>query len=172
MALPLDALLDGGTGWLLPGRHDVEWEDIGRSFVDASSDRHRGEIWGGLQLLLDAAKELLPSGFLMISGTFVSTQPGPCDRPTVAVVPHDSSALTVWSDAEEERFSGYLSLHDVIIGSLGPSYMPILHPLSGLLEVLYCDLSDAEQLAQWMGSVTLSDGTDKVGERGVLEVEW
>lgn len=165
---------DAGTGWLTPGRYDFDFDDLDEEFVTGRGDVRRGEILAALDLLLSCVKELIPSGYLMISGTFVSNQPGPgpCDRPTIAVVPHDPSTLTTWTDAEDERFTGYLSLHDVIIGSLDAMLMPVLHPISGLLEVLYCDPSDAEIVAGMMGATTLADGTEIVGARGILEVEW
>lgn len=163
---------DPSTGWLVPGRVDIELKELFVLFVEGREDDRRVETWAAINLLLDCVKQLIPSGFLMIGGTFVSNQPGPCDRPSIAVVPHDASTLTSWHDAEEERFTGYVSLHDVTIGSLSSAYVPVLHPLSGLLEVLYCDPSDAEQVAGMMGAVTLANGRDVLGVRGVLEVEW
>lgn len=171
MGAAMDEIFDASTGWLIPGRHYVEIEDLGREFAPRS-DRRRVETFKALEILLSAAKELLPSGILLIGGTFVSRQPGPVDPPVVAVVPHDASALEAWTDAEEARFLGFQSLHDVIVGSLGPDYYPVLHPLSGALEAYYCGFDDAGYFADLIGTVTSSDGRDIVGARGVLEVEW
>lgn len=166
-----DEIFDARTGWLLPGRHFVEMKALGKEFA-LKGDRRRTETFKALEILLSAAKELLPSGILLIGGTFVSRQPGPVDPPVVAVVPHDSSVLESWTDAEEARFVGFQSIYDVIVGSLGPDYIPVVHPLSGALEAYYCQLDDAGYFADLMGTVTSSDGRDTVGARGVLEVEW
>lgn len=165
--------LDPATGWLSPGRHDAELADIWQTFAPDRAEPTRWAIRLALEVLLNTVRELIPSGFLMISGTFVSTQPGPCDMPTVAVVPHDPTTLTAWTDVEEERFQQHLSRPDVIVGGPGePEYLPVLHPISGALEVLYAEPDDADQLAQWVGSVLMTDGNEAPGARGVVEVEW
>ncbi len=163
---------DSTTGWLSPGRYDVDADYIRATFVTGRGDTRREEIWSAFELLLIAVKELIPSGFLLVAGTFVSHQPGPCDTPSIAIVPHDPSTLTVWTDAEEDRFLRYQSIQDVLVGSLGGQYFEVLHPLSGLVEVIYCNPVDAADVALWMGAVTESTGAIMVGVRGVLEVEW
>jgi hypothetical protein len=165
-----DELFDPHTGWLVPGRHYVDFGDL--AVFAPPGDRRRVETFKGIQILLSAVKELLPSGDMFIAGTFVSRQPGPVDPPMIAVVPHDSSALEAWNDAEDARFTALQSLHDVIVGSLGPDYFPVMHPLSGLLEAYYCPPESAVEFVSFMGAVTTSDGEDIVGARGVVEVEW
>jgi hypothetical protein len=163
--------LFGADGYLIAGRHEVDLSDIKNDLVDGHHP-DRQDIWHALNLLLSACKGLLEGGVLLIEGGIASTHPGPTFRPTVAIVPEDPSDLASWSDAEEARFLRFQSLHDVVVGSLGPDYFSVLHPISGLLEVLYCDPGDSDQLCEWMGTVTMSDGSAKVGARGVLEVAW
>ncbi|MFC5500678.1 DUF6932 family protein [Lysinimonas soli] len=158
-------------GWLVPGRHEVEMDDIFEEFAPASDNR-RVEIWKALEILRSVCNEYFEGGVLLLAGSFVSRAAGPVFLPTIAIVPENQSDLTNWSDAMEERFMGFLSLHDIIVGALGPTYVPVLHPLSGCIEVLYCEPQDADQLVLWMGTVTMSSGEDIVGARGVLEVAW
>lgn len=155
----------------MPGLHYVELREIAAEFAPPH-DRRRVETNGALEILVSALKSLIPSGDLYIAGTFASHQPGPIDAPCVAVIPHDPTTLEVWTDAEEARFIGFESLYDVIVGGLGAEYVPVLHPLSGLLEVYYVPPEMAVEFAKWLGATTLSDGTEVIDARGVLEVEW
>lgn len=168
----LTELLDDNSGWLVPGRHFVEMEDIYREFVSFTLDWDRRTIWLGLQQLLEHAKQLFPSGRLLLAGTFVSKQAGPCDAVEVAIVPDEPSAVELWTDAEEHRFQLCSSLHDVIVGSLGADYFEVLHPFGGRIESYFVVPDDVEQMTMWMGGVTLPTGQEILGHRGVLEVEW
>ena len=166
----MDALL-GPDGWLLPGRHEVALDDVEDQFVN-EGDARRVSIMGALRILVSACTEAWGGGLLLIAGDFVSRHPAPVSRPTIIVAPDNPSDANDWTDATAERITGFWSLHDVIVGSLGPDYIPVLHPLSGILEVLYCEPDDVEQVVQWVGTVTLADGSDVFGARGVLEVGW
>lgn len=165
-------LLDDQTGWLLPGCHPVEMEDIYSEFVAFTQEWDRRSTWMALEQLLKHAKELFPSGRLLIGGTFVSHQPGRCDAPDVAIVPDEPTAMELWSDAEEARFQLCTSLHDVIVGSLGPDYFDVLRPFAGRIESFFVSPEDAEQVMMWMGAAILPSGAELPGHRGVVEVVW
>lgn len=166
------ALLDPGTGWLVAGRHPVEMEDIYAEFVVDTFEWDRRTTWMALEQLLKHAKELFPSGRLLIGGTFISRQGGPCEPPEVAIIPDEPSAMELWTDAEEARFQLCTSLHDVIVGSLGPDYFDVLHPFAGRIESYFVIPDDVDQVTMWMGTTTLHTGEDVPGHRGVVEVEW
>ncbi|WP_349309348.1 DUF6932 family protein [Microbacterium sp. MM2322] len=164
-------VLDDRTGWLLPGVHEVEMEDVYREFAaDGGSDRRTA--WLALEQLLTHLKELFPSGRLLLAGTFVSRQGGPCEALEVAIIPDEPSAMEHWSDNEEHRFQLCMSLHDVIVASLGPEYFEVLHPFGGRMESYFVVPKDADQVVMWMGTVTLPTGDDVPGYRGVVEVVW
>ena len=168
-----DERIDPVTGWLRPGRHFAELDEIRSEFV-AGKTPDRDRIWRALEILIMTVKDLIPSGILIIAGTFVSRQPGPSDAPTIWLVPHDVTALESWTDAEEERFILHGSIHDVIIGSLDAAYHPVIHPLGGALEVYFHEADDEvfTFLVEAAGAITLTSGEDIVGARGVVEVEW
>ncbi|GAA1785466.1 DUF6932 family protein [Agromyces lapidis] len=165
-------LLDPGTGWLVPGCHPLEMEDIYAEFVAHTSEWDRRTTWMALEHLLKHSKELFPSGRLLIGGTFISRQVGPCEAPEVAVVPDEPSSMELWTDTEEARFQLCMSLHDVIVGSLGPDYFEVLHPFAGRIESFFVVPDDVDQVTTWMGTSTLLSGEDLPGHRGVVEVEW
>ncbi|UOE45585.1 DUF6932 family protein [Agromyces larvae] len=164
-----DDVIDPATGWLVPGRHFAELDEIQDEFGRAED---RARICRALRELLEALKPLIVSGTALISGTFVSRQPGPCEAPMVVVSPHDESTLESWTDAEELRFMHHESLEDVLVGSLGGSYLATLDPLGGAVQVYYSAPSDLDNWEQLIGAVTMSSGTDILGARGVVEVEW
>ncbi|WP_438354375.1 DUF6932 family protein [Microbacterium sp. CJ88] len=164
-------MLDERTGWLVPGVHEVEMEDVYREFAaDGGSDRRTA--WMALEQLLAHLRELFPSGRLLLAGTFVSRQAGPCEALEVAIIPDEPSTIEHWTDSEEHRFQLCMSLHDVIVASLGPEYFEVLHPFGGRLESYFVVPEDADQVVTWMGTVTLPTGDDVPGYRGVVEVVW
>jgi hypothetical protein len=167
-------VIDPSTGWLRPGRHFAEFDELRAEFVERIGGETRERIGAALHALLRVLKELIPSGSLFIAGGFVSRQPGDPEAPTNGIAPHDASAIESWTDAEEDRFMLHQSLHDVTVGAMGHAYVPVLHPLGGYLEVYY--IGDGEsiivELTAMMGAVVMSSGETTVGVRGVVELEW
>lgn len=167
-----DAILDPATGWLIPGIHEVEVEELDGEFVNDRNDALREHTWTAFLALLHQTKALYASGKMYLAGTFVSRQASPLDTLSVVIVPDEPTTIEQWTEAEWDRFYQHFSLYDVILGSLGPTYMPVLHPFGGRIEVILCHPDDAEDVVSWMGAVLLADGREVPGVRGVAEVVW
>jgi hypothetical protein len=167
-----DAIIDPATGWLIPGIHEVEIEELDLEFVIARNDALREHTWTSFLGLLHQTKALYASGRMLLAGTFVSRQVSPLDILSVVIVPDEPTTIEQWTEAEWDRFYQHISLYDVILGSLGPTYMPVLHPFGGRIEVIVCHPDDADDVVSWMGAVLLGDGREMPGARGVAEVVW
>lgn len=161
----------GPDGWLLPGRHEAALDDVERAFVP-DTDARRVSIMRGIRVLVSECTGAWSGGVLLIAGDFVSRHPGPVSRPTVVIVPDVPGETEDWTLAQWERVRAQFSLADVIVGSLGPDYIPVVYAMSGLLDVLLAFPEDADAVAGLIGAVTMSDGSDVLGARGVLEVGW
>lgn len=161
----------GPDGWLLPGRHEASLDEVEATFVP-NTDARRVSIMRGIRILISGCTEAWSGGVLLIAGDFVSRHHGPVSRPTVIVVPDEPGEADSWPESKWDRVRGYFSLHDVILGSLGPDYAPVLHSMSGLLEVELAYPEDADAVGAIIGAVTMSDGSDLLGARGVMEVGW
>jgi hypothetical protein len=167
-----DSIIDPATGWLVPGTHEVELDELSAEFVLKPSDPLREHTWAAFLGLLHQTKVLYPSGRMLLAGTFVSRQVSPVDILSVVIVPDEPTTVEQWTEAEWDRFYQHVSLYDVILGSLGPTYMPVLHPFGGRIEVIVCHPDDADDVMSWMGAVLLADGREMTGARGVAEVVW
>lgn len=163
--------LFGVDGWLLPGHHEVALDDIEEAFVPAT-DARRISIMRGLRILISECTHAWSGGVLLVAGDFVSRHPGPVSRPTVVIVPDEPGDAEDWSEAQWERVRSHFSIADVIVGSLGPDYIPVVYAMSGLLDVIFAFPDDVDAVTELIGTVTMSDGSDVLGSRGVLEVGW
>lgn len=167
-----DAIIDPKTGWLRPGTHEVEIEELQEEFVAKPSDPLRDHTWTAFLALLYQTKALYPSGRMFLAGTFVSRQVSPLDILSVVLVPDEPTTVEDWIEAEWDRFYQHISLYDVILGSIGPTYLPVLHPFGGRIEVIVCHPDEADDVVSWIGAVLLGDGREIPGARGVAEVIW
>lgn len=161
----------GVDGWLVPGRHEVALEEIEAAFVPAD-DARRVSILRGMRVLVSECAQAWGGGVLLIAGDFVSRHPGPVSRPTIVIVPDTPGDAEDWAESQWERVRAQFSLADVIVGSLGPDYVPVVYAMSGTLDVLFALPEDVDTITQLIGAVTMSDGSDVLGARGVLEVGW
>lgn len=161
-------------GYLPDGIHRASMDDIYERFVlDAPERDHRETLFSAFQTYYRLVKRFLPSGAMWVDGGFGTRKATAPHDVDVVLHPSDWAQLEALDDQAETDFLGLLTHQDIIVGSLGPIWLPRLQPVGGALDSFLCYPGQEPMWMETWSSVKGDDGLIVDGaSKGFAEVVW